>query len=281
MASDRSLLVENGGSIELNKNWARQVLYRMETNGEKLVRRMATTSKILVSPGLLTETKLDYKMRYKSLLEWHSMPKDLVINFDQTPLPYVCASKHTLEKQGTKSVPLVGKGKCKQITGTFAISQSGEFLPMQLIYEGKTKRCLPPIKFPTEFNVTFTKNHWSNEEKAIEFVEEIILPFVRSKKEELGLPSDQKSMLIFDVFRGQTTEKVTDFIEKNGCVIVYVSNNMTNYFQMLDLNVNGHAKEFLKRKFEEWYADQVKKQLDQGKDIYCLLYTSPSPRDRG
>lgn len=127
MASDRSLLVENGGSIELNKNWARQVLYRMETNGEKLVRRMATTSKIPVSPGLLTETKLDYQRRYKSLLEWHSIPKDLVINFDQTPLPYVCASKHTLEKQGTKSVPLVGKGKCKQITGTFAISQVVNF----------------------------------------------------------------------------------------------------------------------------------------------------------
>jgi len=39
---------------------------------------------------------------------------------------------------------------------------------------------------------------------------------------------------------------------------------------MLDLNVNGHAKEkkILKKKFEEWYAEQVKKQLDQGKDIY-------------
>jgi len=51
-------------------------------------------------------------------------------------------------------------------------------------------------------------------------VESIILPFLKSKKEELGLPSDQKSMLIFDVFRGQTTEKVTEFIEENDCVIL-------------------------------------------------------------
>lgn len=37
---------------------------------------------------------------------------------------------------------------------------------------------------------------------------------------------------------------------------------------MLDLNVNGPAKELLKKKFEEWYAGQVKKQLDKDKDIY-------------
>ena len=173
-----------------------------------------------------------------------------------------------MEQQGAKSVPLVGKGKSKQITGTFAISQTGDFLPIQLIYEGKTRRCLPSTDFPKEFNITLTKNHWSNEEKAIEFIETIILPFLTSKKEKLGLPQDQKSMLIFDVFRGQTTQKVTDFIEENNCVILHVPNNMTNYFQMLDLNVNGHAKEFLKKKFENWYAEEVQKQLNTGKDIY-------------
>ena len=199
---------------------------------------------------------------------WHGIPKDLIVNFDQTPLPYICASKQTLEKQGTSSVPLVGKGKSKQITGTFAISQSGDFLPMQLIYEGKTQRCLPQIDFPKDFNVTYTENHWSNEQKSIEFIQTIVLPFLKWKKEKLELPRDQKSMLIFYVFRGHTTEKVTNFIEEIDCVILRVPNNMTNYFQMLDLNVNGHAKEFLKKKFEEWYAGEVKKQLDEGKDIY-------------
>ena len=72
----------------------------------------------------------------------------------------------------------------------------------------------------------------------------------------------------FDVLRGRTTEKVTNFTEENGCVVLYVPRNMTNYFQVLDLNVNGHAKEFLKMKFKEWYAGEVKKQLVKGKDIY-------------
>jgi len=112
MANDRSLLVENGGSIQLNRNWARKILYRMETTGEKLVRRMGTTSKIPVSPSFLSETKLDYQIRYKSLQQWHDIPKDLIINFDQTPLPYIYMCFQAYLK-GAKSVPLVRKGKSR------------------------------------------------------------------------------------------------------------------------------------------------------------------------
>ena len=56
---------------------------------------------------------------------------------------------------------------------------TGEFLPMQLIYEGKTPRCLPQgTEFPNGFNLTYTANHWSNEEKVIEHLEKIVFPFV-------------------------------------------------------------------------------------------------------
>ena len=37
---------------------------------------------------------------------------------------------NTLEFEGTKSVPVKGKGKGKEITGTFAVSATGQFLPM-------------------------------------------------------------------------------------------------------------------------------------------------------
>ena len=100
------------------------------------------------------------------MVEWHKIRPELIINFDQTPLSYVCSREYILHLKGAKSVPVVGKGKKKQITGTFAVSMSGEFLPFQLIYGGKTTRCLPQgIDFPDAFNLTFTENHWSNEEK--------------------------------------------------------------------------------------------------------------------
>ena len=74
--------------------------------------------------------------------------------------------------------------------------------------------------------------------------------------------------MIYDVFTGQTTENIKKYIEENNCVIVYVSNNMTHYFQPLDLTVNAVAKHFLKDKFELRYANEVKKQLDEGTEVY-------------
>ena len=58
--------------------------------------------------------------------------------------------------------------KNKQVTGTFTIALSGQFLPMQLFYQETTDRCLPKsVEFPHDWNVTYTPNHWSNESKAV------------------------------------------------------------------------------------------------------------------
>ena len=43
---------------------------------------------------------------------------------------------------------------------------------------------------------------------------------------------------------------------------------MTYYFQPLDLTVNAVAKHFLKDKFELRYANEAKKQLDEGTEVY-------------
>ena len=107
LANDCSLLCENGGYISLNADWARQILYRMDVSGRKMSPRMATTARIPVAPGILKETKLDFQRRIKILQERHQVPDDLILNFDQTPLPYVCVSNHTLHEKGASSVPLV------------------------------------------------------------------------------------------------------------------------------------------------------------------------------
>ena len=269
IANDRSLLLENGGYTDLSTDWSRQVLYRFETLGRKMTSRMANTAKIPIAPALFNETKLDFQRNIKSLQAWHEIPEDLKINYDQTPLPYICTGKRTYHTQGASNVPLVGKGKKKQITGTFTITMTGQFLPLQLIYQGTTDQCLPKgVEFPDDWDVTYTANHWSNESKAIQHLQMVGFPYVKKRKVELNLPEHQKAMLIFDVFKGQVTDKVTKFIEENDCVIVYIPNNMTDQFQPLDLNVNGHAKEFLKKKFECWYAKQVTDQIDRGSSVY-------------
>ena len=74
---------------------------------------------------------------------------------------------------------------------------------MQLMYAGKTKRYLPKSDFPRNFNVTFTKNHWSNMEKAVEHFEKVIFPFFQKTKEEYNYPKEQMSLVVMDTFKGQ------------------------------------------------------------------------------
>ena len=77
-----------------------------------------------------------------------------------------------------------------------------------------------------------------------------MLPYVDKIKENLGLPKDQKSLLIYDVFKGQTTKCYTDFLLENDIVHLHVPENLSHKFQSLDINVDGAAKGFLKDKFQ-------------------------------
>ena len=51
-ANGRILLVEDGGHLSLSNDWVRKVLYRMDTLGRKMTQRIATTTRIPVSPAL-------------------------------------------------------------------------------------------------------------------------------------------------------------------------------------------------------------------------------------
>ena len=79
---------------------------------------------------------------------------ELVLNLDQTPLSDVSPGKYTFGLKGSKAVPTKGVDDKRQITATFAVTASGSFLPIQLIYSGKTKRSSPKFDFPKCFDVT-------------------------------------------------------------------------------------------------------------------------------
>lgn len=110
-------------------------------------------------------------------------PPELVMNLDQ-PLQYMLVSHHTMAKKGAKSVSIPGSSDKRCITGTFAITLNGGFLPLQLIYGGKTTQSLPRFKFPKSF-----QKHFSNTNKeSIKVTEEIVLPYVEKQLEKLDNP---------------------------------------------------------------------------------------------
>ena len=77
IVNDRSLLLENGGYIDLSTDWSRQVLYRFEKLGRKMTSRMATNAKTPIAPELPSETKLDFQLKIKELQAWYEIPENL------------------------------------------------------------------------------------------------------------------------------------------------------------------------------------------------------------
>ena len=164
------------------------------------------------------------------------------MNLDQTPLKFVPVSHHTLAKKGTKSVAIAGSSDKRSITGTFTITLGGKFLPLQLIYGGKTKQGLPRFKFPQSFSLSTSPKHFSSTEESLKIINEVILPYVEEKRDGTGNPN-QEALKILDVFKGQMTKDLIDLLLHND-IYVKVPNNLTQLFQPLDVIVMGIANRF-------------------------------------
>jgi len=82
-------------------------------------------------------------------------------------------------------------------------------LPVQLIYGGKTKQCHVVHNFTDDWNITQSANHWSNENNMIEYIQQVIVPYVEFVHQELHAPQ-QAAMAIFDNFKDHITKKVLD-----------------------------------------------------------------------
>ena len=75
----------------------------------------------------------------------------------------------------------------------------------------------------------------------MKFLKEIILPYVKTEREKLGLET-QPALLTYDVFRGQTTDKFLDVLKDKNISSTKISPNMTHVFQPLDLTANKQVR---------------------------------------
>ncbi|MCG8621549.1 MAG: hypothetical protein MJE68_06055 [Proteobacteria bacterium] len=124
-------------------------------------------------------------------------------------------SSWTIEKKGAKRIEIAGVEDKRQITAVFAATAVGDFLPIQVIYQGKTAASLPTFTFPDDWSIMYTPNRWANEQTTKAYIEKIILPYVKEKRQQLGLEDDHSALVIFDAFKGQCTEEVLKMLEDN------------------------------------------------------------------
>jgi hypothetical protein len=260
-AHDSNLLECNGGHISLTKTWAKYLLHRMGF----VKRRASTKAKVSVSDFEALKAQFIYNIQV--VVEMEDVPGELIVNWDQTGIHYVPVSSWTMEREGSKRVEIAGIDDKRQITAVFAGTLVGDFLPPQLIYQGKTKKSLPSVEFPSNWHVTYTDNHWSNETTMMDYLGSVLLPYIQQTRKELKLKNDFPALVIFDRFKAQCTTNILDLLQNNHVHVVIVPANCTDRLQPLDISVNKAAKEFLRRQFHDWYSSKISSQLKAGSSV--------------
>ena len=135
---------------------------------------VTTTGKIEPWPQFLAEEKFTFQRAISTPISNLDAPKFLVLKIDQTTLSYVSPGQYTFSFKGSKNISIKGGDDRRQITGIFAVSSKGKFLPIQSIYTGTKPHSLRKCDFPVLLSVGFTKNHWSNTDKSIEIFEQFL-----------------------------------------------------------------------------------------------------------
>ena len=87
MAEDQSLFTEYGGHLAFSDQWARNILIEIMWTGKKMIRRIATTSKVPAAPGFLKEEKFRFQRKIQNLLLDIKFRKKLLLTLTKLRYP--------------------------------------------------------------------------------------------------------------------------------------------------------------------------------------------------
>lgn len=204
-----NLLTENGGYMNITKDWAKRLLQRMN-----MVKRKGST-KAKMMPADFDKLKAQFLSDIRTIVSMEDIPAELIINWDQSSLKYVPTSNWTFEEKGMKRIEIAGLDDKRAITILLSCSMNGKLLPTQVIYAEKTPACLPKVPYPEGWYLCYTGNHWSNEDTMMGYFHNILLPYVNKTRRDLQLSSTHSCLAIFDHFKAQLTPRFLDALEKN------------------------------------------------------------------
>ena len=255
---NRTMLLENGGYVELTKAWARGLLGRMG-----YVKRRGKTSKSKNLVENFDDLKASFLEEVSTTVVMDEIPLEMRLNWDQTGLNLIPSSSWTMEQRGAQRVEITGLNDKRMITAVFCSTLTGDFLPIYLVYQG-TKRCHPKYNFPEDWHITHSPNHWSTEETMKDYLDHVVFPYIDGVCASCGLSHDYPGLVIFDNFKGQVTDDILQLLKDHNVHSVRLPANCTDCLQPMDISVNKAAKDFIRQKFNDWYSEKVAEQLGDG-----------------
>ena len=100
-----------------------------------------------------------------------------------------------MELKGLKRVEIADMKDKWQITVVVCGTRTGELIPFEVMYQGKTSATIPHVNFPKDGHLTYTANHWCNEERMIDL---IVFPYAFLLILQMIHMKDYLQQLLFD-----------------------------------------------------------------------------------
>ena len=99
-----------------------------------------------------------------------------------------------------------------------------------------------------------------------------MVPYIKKVKEEKALLQSQKSLLVWDAFKAQSTPMVMDTLTSYGIESVMVPKNMSHLLRPLDSTTNASFKKYEKRPLSEYFTPCIMEALtnDPDRDVSTI-----------
>ncbi|KAG9118713.1 hypothetical protein FRC07_006641 [Ceratobasidium sp. 392] len=173
------------------------------------------------------------------------------------------------------------------------VSPSGQALPLQAVYAGKTARSLPENNAPymdaaydRSFHFDFSGNtsYWANQCTMRSWVTNILVPYFLQAIEKSHLPRTQRCILQIDIWAVHRSAEFRSWMAKTypWIVIHYVPGGCTGQFQACDLLVNRALKIAIQQACHADIVEETTNALRSGvspRDV-CLDTTLKTLRNR-
>ena len=262
---DRSILQDYGGTFTCSVPWLNRLCRGLNLS----MRRGTTAAQKLPDDWESKGENLAMSLAY--LVVRYNIPPALVINLDQSAMQLLPMHDITRKEVGSEDVSIVGMDDKRQITAVFQVAATGAILPPQLIFQGKTDRCLPvpALRGQLEeigWHFTHSQNHWSNQTTMRELMTNIIALYVDRAKQALGLPQSQKVVLMLDCWAVHRSSEFKEYLQKHhpALITLFIPAGCTSKLQVVDLAVNGHIKSVMKQHAGLYLSQQATEQMDSG-----------------
>ncbi|KAG8685317.1 hypothetical protein FRC11_010785 [Ceratobasidium sp. 423] len=197
-------------------------------------------------------------LRMACAIHDEDIPSCCIVNSDQTQVVYSAGTQYTWHTQGGKQVPVLGKDEKHAFTLLVGVSNDGQLLPLQAIYQGLSNASLPhPSSLGYAeaiahvfFVVSMTSTYWLTLETMKAYVILILVPFFHHMIDTNHLPDDQRCIWQIDVWSVHRSEKFWEWLSATypWIILQYVPGGCTGLFQACDVGLQKIAKAAIHQK---------------------------------